>query len=135
MQYATRIVSAPSTATADAVYEFAHRMENLPRWAAGLVTNIARDGDTWFTETPGGRIRIAMAPRNALGVLDHDVTMPDGVTTHNAMRVTPVGDGCLLTFVVLRPPEATDAEFERDCGLVAQDLKTIGTIVESASRG
>ena len=135
MQYATRIVSAPSTATAAAVYEFAHRMENLPRWAAGLVANIAHEGGTWFTETPGGRISIAMAPRNPFGVLDHDVTMPDGVTTHNAMRVTPVGDGCLVTFVVLRRPEATEAEFERDCGLVAQDLKTIGTIVESESRG
>lgn len=76
-----------------------------------------------------------MAPRNPFGVLDHDVTMPDGVTTHNAMRVTPVGDGCLVTFVVLRRPGATDAEFERDRGLVAQDLKTIGTIVESESRG
>jgi hypothetical protein len=135
MQYATRIVSAPSTATADAVYEFAHRMQNLPRWAAGLAANIAHEGGAWFTETPGGRIRIAMAPRNAFGVLDHDVTMPDGVTTHNAMRVTPVGDGCLVTFVVLRMPEATDAEFERDCGLVAQDLETIASLVECVSRG
>ena len=130
MQYATRVVSAPSTATAEAVYEFAHRMENLPRWAAGLVTSIAHEDGTWFTDTPGGRIRIAMAPRNAFGVLDHDVTMPDGVTTHNAMRVTPVGDGSLLTFVVLRMPEATDAEFERDCRLVTQDLETMATLVE-----
>ena len=130
MQYATRVVSAPSTATAEAVYEFAHRMENLPRWAAGLVTSIAHEDGTWFTDTPGGRIRIAMAPRNAFGVLDHDVTMPDGFMTHNAMRVTPVGDGCLLTFVVLRMPEATDAEFERDCGLVTQDLRTLATLVE-----
>ena len=130
MQYATRVVSAPSTATAEAVYEFAHRMENLPRWAAGLVTSIAHEDGTWFTDTPGGRIRIAMAPRNAFGVLDHDVTMPDGFMTHNAMRATPVGDGSLLTFVVLRMPEATDAEFERDCRLVTQDLETMATLVE-----
>lgn len=37
--------------------------------------------------------------------------------------------------VVLRPAAATDAEFERDCGLVAQDLKTLGQIVERSARG
>ena len=47
------------------------------------------------------------------------------------MWVTPVGDGCLLTFAVLRPSDAMDAEFERDCGLVAADLETLGRLVEA----
>ena len=131
----TRIVSQPVAAPAAAVYDFACRMENLPRWAAGLAANVRQEGGDWFTDTPGGRIRIAMAPRNEFGVLDHDVTMPDGVTTHNAMRVTPVGDGSLLAFVVLRMPGASDAAFAGDCALVAKDLKTLGTLVEMASRG
>jgi hypothetical protein len=135
MKLDTRIVSQPVAAPAAAVYEFAHRMENLPRWAAGLVASVRQEGDAWFADTPGGRIRIAMAPRNGFGVLDHDVTMPDGVTTHNAMRVTPVGDGSLLAFVVLRPAGATDAAFDGDCALVAQDLKTLGSLVEKGSRG
>jgi hypothetical protein len=130
MAQQTRIVSQPIGAPATAVYAFARDVENMPKWAAGLVTNIRRDGDAWCTDTPGGPVRIAMAPPNEFCVLDHDVTMPDGTTTHNAMRVTPVGHDSLLAFVVLRPPEATDAEFERDCGLVAQDLKTLGTLVE-----
>ena len=135
MRYETRIVSHPVAAPAAAVYDFARQMDNLPRWAAGLVTNIRRQGGAWFTDTPGGAIRIVMAPLNPLGVLDHDVTMPDGGTTHNAMRVTPVGDGSLLAFVVLRPPEATDAEFDRDCALVTQDLKTLGALVEKLAHG
>lgn len=135
MNDATRIVSHPVAAPASAVYAYARQMENLPHWAAGLAANVRRDGDAWFTDTPGGPIRIVMAPPNAFGVLDHDVTMPDGATTHNAMRVTPVGDASLLSFVVLRPPEATNAEFDRDCGLVAQDLKTLGTLVEKLARG
>lgn len=133
MNYEARVVYAPCDAAAAAVYEFAHRMENLPQWAAGLVASLRHENGAWFTDTPGGRITIAMAPRNELGVLDHDVTMPDGVTTHNAMRVTPVGDGSLLAFVVLRMPEATDAEFERDCTLVTQDLRTLGALVERMS--
>lgn len=135
MKYATRIVSHPVDAAANDVYEFARRMENMPRWAAGLATSVSHEGGVWFTDTPGGRITIAMARRNEFGVLDHDVTMPDGVTTHNALRVTPAGDASLLAFVVLRPPGATDAAFEGDCALVSRDLKTLATLVESGARG
>lgn len=135
MTYETRIVSHPVDATAGDVYEFACQMKNMPLWAAGLVTKIVRENGSWFAVTPDGRIRIAMAPRNEFGVLDHDVTMPDGFTTHNAMRVTPVGDASLVSFVVLRPPQATEAEFDRDCGLVAKDLQTLGALVERDSRG
>jgi hypothetical protein len=134
MSFETRVVFHPVAAPAAAVYDYARRMENMTRWAGGLVNNVGEADGAWFTETPGGRARIAMAPPNEFGVLDHVVTMPDGAATHNAMRVTPVGDACLLTFVVLRPPAATDAEFERDCGLVAADLKTLAALVETSSR-
>ena len=135
MTQESRIVSHPIAASAAAVYAYASQMVNIPHWAAGLVTSIRQEHGQWFTDTPVGRIRIRMAPLNEYGVLDHDLTLPDGVTTHNAMRVTPVGDGSLLHFVVLRPAAATDVEFERDCGLVAQDLKTLGQIVERSARG
>ena len=130
MNFESRIVSQPCRAPADAVYDFAHRVENLPRWAAGLATRLVQEDGHWFTDTPEGRLRIEMAPRNALRVMDHDVTLPDGLTVHNAFRVTPTGDGSLLSFVVLRMPEADDAAFERDCGLVAADLRTLAALVE-----
>lgn len=129
MTYAHRIVSESLDIPADAVYDFASNVENLPQWAAGLTTAVHRDGDHWFADSPLGRIRIDMAPRNAFGVLDHDVTDPSGTTFHNAMRVTPSGDGCVLHFVVLRMPDASDADFDRDCGLVAADLHAIGMLL------
>ena len=130
MNYAARLVSQPVAADADTVYDFAHRIENLPQWAAGLATQLVLDDGHWFSDTPQGRIRIEMTPHNAYRVMDHDVTLPGGLTVHNAFRVTPTGDGSLLTFVVLRLPEATDEEFERDCGLVAADLRTLAALVE-----
>jgi hypothetical protein len=130
MNYAARIVSNPVAADADTVYDFAHRIENLPQWAAGLTTRLVLDRGEWFSETPQGRIKIAMAPHNEYRVMDHDVTLPGGLVVHNAFRVTPTGSGSLLSFVVLRMPEATDEEFERDCGLVAADLRTLATLVE-----
>jgi hypothetical protein len=130
MHLASRIVSQPCDAAADAVYDFAHRVENLPRWAAGLTTRLVQEDGQWFTDTPQGRLRIDMAPRNAYRVMDHDVTMADGLVVHNAFRVTPTGDGSLLSFVVLRLPGYGDAEFDRDCGLVAADLRTLATLVQ-----
>jgi hypothetical protein len=41
----------------------------------------------------------------------------------------------LVIFIVLRMSEATDAEFERDCGLAAQALESIASLVECVSRG
>jgi hypothetical protein len=127
-----KIVSETVAAPARQVYEFARQRENLHLWASGLASaDIEQEGDHWVVaDSPMGRIEIRMAPRNDFGVLDHDVTTPDGVTTHNAFRVTPTGDGSLLSFVVLRLPGASDEEFERDCGLVAADLRTLATLVE-----
>ena len=132
MNFASRIVSQACDVAADTVYEFAHRVENLPRWAAGLTTRLVQEDGEWFTDTPDGRIRIAMTPRNAFRVMDHDVTLPGGLTVHNAFRVTPTGDGSLLSFVVLRLPGMTDAEFDRDAGLVAKDLQTLKRLLEGA---
>lgn len=132
MNFASRIVSQACDVAADTVYEFAHRVENLPRWAAGLASSLRQQDGAWFTDTPEGPVRIAMAPRNAFRVMDHDVTLPGGLTVHNAFRVTPTGEGSLLSFVVLRLPGMTDAEFDRDASLVAKDLQTLRSLVEGA---
>ena len=127
-----KVVSETVAAPARQVYEFACQRENLHRWASGLATNdIEQEGDHWVvTDSPMGRIQIKMAPKNDFGVLDHDVTTPDGTTTHNAFRVTPVDEGCALSFVVLRQPGATQDEFERDAAHVTKDLKTLKGLME-----
>ena len=131
MNYQTRVVSLAVDVPADAVYDYAHRIENLPHWAAGLATTLHNENGQWFTDSPTGRVTIAMAPRNPYGVLDHDVTLPDGVTLHIAFRVTTTGDGSLLSFVVLRMPGMTDEAFEQDVAVVAQDLTTLKILLET----
>lgn len=127
-----RIVSTTVAAPARQVYDFASRRENLHLWASGLASaDVEQEGDRWVvTGSPMGRIEIRMAPRNDFGVLDHDVTTPDGVTTHNAFRVTPVDEGCALSFVVLRMAGASDEEFERDAAHVLKDLGALKGLVE-----
>lgn len=128
-----KIVSETVAAPAHTVYEFARRREHLHRWASGLaLADIEEEGDHWVVaDSPMGRIEIRMAPRNDFGVLDHDVTTPDGVTTHNAFRVTPVDEGCALTFVVLRAAGHSDESFAADAAHVLKDLRALKGLVET----
>lgn len=88
----------------DRVYEFARQMENLPRSASGLAAGIKQENGEWFGESPMGLLKVEMAAGNDFRVSDHDVTLPDGTTMHNAFRVKPAVDRSLLAFVVLPLP-------------------------------
>lgn len=125
------VVAQPVDAPAAAVYAFARRMENLPAWASGLATGIVQRDGHWFARSPMGEVRVVMAPQNAFGVLDHDVTLPDGTTVHNAFRVTPCGEGSLLTFVVLRLEGVDQESFDADVAHVRRDLAALQRAVES----
>jgi uncharacterized membrane protein len=130
MLYEAQVVTEPAAVSAQRVYEFARHMENLPRWASGLSSGIERRGGRWMAQSPMGEVQVAMAAANEFGVLDHDVTLPDGTTVHNAFRVTPAGSGCLLTFVVLRMPGTPQEAFDADVAHVRKDLKALRQVVE-----
>ena len=113
------------------VYEFASDPRNLRAWAAGLArSEVRQDGDAWVADAPFGKVRVRFAERNAFGVMDHDVTLESGVTIHNAMRVVPNGEGSEFIFTLIRQPGMSDAQFARDKGAVAADLKTLKELLE-----
>jgi len=129
------VVSQAVDAPADVVYALARQMDKLPLWAAGLAKGITQRDGEWFADSPMGEVKVAMAPANAFGVLDHDVTLPNGVCVHNAFRVTPCGEGrSLLSFVVLRPPDASAQSFEADLAHVRRDLAALKQLVERQLR-
>ena len=131
MHLEAQVVAEPAKVDARAVYEFASRMENLPRWASGLSSGIAQRGGRWVAQSPMGEVTVAMAAKNEFGVMDHDVTLPDGSTVHNAFRVTPAGDGCLITFVVLRMPGTPQQAFDADVAHVRKDLQALRRLLEA----
>jgi hypothetical protein len=131
--FESELVGQAVNAPADAVYAFASRMENLPQWASGLAAGIEQRNGDWYTQSPMGEVKVAMAPANAFGVLDHDVTLPDGTTVHNAFRVTPSGEGSLLVFVVLHLPGVDQQRFDADVAHVRKDLLALKAIMESAA--
>lgn len=124
------VVSQTVGVAADVVYAFARQMENLPLWASGLAKGIEQCDGEWVADSPMGQVKVTMAPANSFGVLDHDVTLADGVSVHNALRVTPCGDGSVLTFVVLRSAGVSQESFDADVAHVRQDLLALKQLLE-----
>ncbi|MCX4681192.1 SRPBCC family protein [Streptomyces sp. NBC_01433] len=117
----------------DDVYAYASAPANLPAWAHGLGGSIEKIEDQWVAElSPMGRVTVTFAPRNELGLLDHDVTLPSGETVHNPFRVIVSGTGSEVVVALRRQAEMRDAEFERDAGMVTADLARIKELMESA---
>jgi hypothetical protein len=112
------------------VYDFAADPGNMTQWAAGLGSSFSEEAENvWVARQEGNPIRIRFTPRNALGVIDHDVHV-GGAVVHVASRVMPNGDGAEVTFLLLQERGMTDEEFERDAGLVQKDLETLKGMLE-----
>lgn len=118
-------------ASADDVYEFVSEPDNLPEWAAGLATSeVVRRGDDLVAESPMGTVTVRFVPRNTLGVVDHDVILPNGATVHNPLRVLPHPEGAEVVFTV-RQLSMSDEEFDRDTLMVEEDLARLKALFET----
>jgi hypothetical protein len=113
------------------VYHYACDPQHLSAWASGLAQSVRRVGGAWVADSPMGQISISFAPENALGVLDHDVTLPTGAIVHNAMRVLPNGTGSEVVFSLFQVPDVSDEQFERDARWVERDLEALKRALES----
>jgi hypothetical protein len=125
-----RHVSVSINRPPDAVYAFAAEIENLPKWAAGLCKTIRNVNGEWIADGSVGTVKVRFTERNALGVLDHDVVLPSGVTIHNPIRVVPNGAGSEVMFTLLRQPGVSAETFEKDAKAVERDLRTLKTLLE-----
>jgi uncharacterized protein YndB with AHSA1/START domain len=112
------------------VYAFLADPANLPQWAAGLSGSIEQRDGRWFADSPMGDVEVRFVEQNPYGVLDHDVTLPDGTTVTNPMRVIADDDGCEVVFTVRRAPGATDAELQADAAAVRADFATLKHLLE-----
>lgn len=112
------------------VYAFASDPVRMPQWAGGLANGLVQDGNEWIASGPLGAVRVAFAPRNDYGVIDHVVTLPDGSRVFNALRVMENGDGAEIAFTLLKQPQMTVAEFERDAAAVLTDLTVLKDMLE-----
>jgi len=115
------------------VYDFASDHTNLPAWASGIGDSIELVDGEWVVESPMGRLTIGFVPQNALGVLDHTVTLAGGETFYNPMRVIQHGTGSEVVFTLRRADDQTDGQFEHDAATILADLHTLKALLEGGS--
>jgi len=131
MTWEARHVSVAIDAPPAAVMAYAGDPANLPTWAAGLASGVrpGQDG-AWITDSPMGEVTVRFAAANDLGVLDHDVTLPDGSAVHNPLRVLPNADGSEVVFTVFRRDLMDADAFEDDAAAVLADLERLKGLLE-----
>ncbi|CAD6002855.1 SRPBCC family protein [Agreia sp. COWG] len=130
----SRHVSRVISASPHTVYEVAANIDTLPKWASGLAhSEVTRDGDLLWVDSPMGRVSLRFVAPNEFGILDHDVTLPSGVTVTNPLRVLAHPNGAEVIFTV-RQLDLSDDEFDRDATTVGEDLDRLRSLVEDDNR-
>lgn len=112
------------------VYAFAADPAHLPDWAAGLSGSIVQRDGRWFADSPMGEVEVRFVPPNPYGVLDHDVTLPDGTTVTNPMRVLADGERCEVVFTLRRAEGMSEEDFQADVAAVRADLASLKRVLE-----
>lgn len=112
------------------VYEFVADPANLPRWATGLGSSVEMVGGELLAQSPQGPVKIRFAPRNALGVLDHYVSLASGEEIYVPMRVVANGSGSEVLLTIYHRPGVTAADFQRDLEWVRRDLLALQKLLE-----
>lgn len=129
--FPARIVHIGINRTWSDVYAFASRPENMPLWASGLASGLKPDGEDWIADGgPIGQVRVRFAATNDFGVIDHTVTMENGLVVENALRVVPNGGGAEVMFTLLRRPDMDEAAFDSDTRHVERDVKALKMLLE-----
>ncbi|RZA26642.1 MAG: SRPBCC family protein [Proteobacteria bacterium] len=118
-------ISISIKASPTLTYGYTANPENLPHWAAGLSSGIRREGESWVTDSPMGKVRVNFSEKNDFGILDHTVTMPTGEKVLNPMRVLPNDDGSEVVFTLFQRKGISAQEFEADEILIEDDLKRL----------
>jgi Polyketide cyclase / dehydrase and lipid transport. len=124
-----RHISVSIDAKPSDVYDFASNPANLPQWATGLSkSEMKKVGEDWIAESPMGKVKVKFAPVNSFGILDHDVTLPDGNTVHNPLRVLKNGTGSEVIFTLYHQLGVGQQYYEADAKIVHKDLQTLKEI-------
>ena len=129
MTYPVKNISISISKSAKEVYEFASDPKNFPAWI-DFIKSMTNQGPFWIGKTDIGDIKIKFTPLNDFGILDHQVTFPNGATVDNPMRVVANNKGCELTFILFWMPDKTEEEFNEDAKAVTRDLQNLKEILE-----
>jgi hypothetical protein len=128
------VLTVSIAAAAPRVYAFVADPLQMSSWAHGLGGTPTRLADgAWRMETASGAIRVAFAPPNAFGVVDHVVTSlaGDGPAVDVPLRVISNEAGSEVQLTLFRQPEMSDEQFTADAATVRADLQRLKLVLEA----
>lgn len=127
---AVRILNTTVDVPLAVAYGYAHRPENFPKWAAGLSDTLHKTDRGWVASTPMGEAMVTFSEPNTFGVLDHWVDLKGKPQVYIPLRMIANGSGTVVELVLLRQPDMTDADFDKDAGAIEKDLASLKTLLE-----
>ena len=77
-----------------------------------------------------GRRRVAFTGPEELGILDHDVPLPDGSVLRNPFRVVANDQGSEAVFTLFRRDGMSEADFQSDADAVRGDLDRLAVLLD-----
>jgi len=128
--HAVRVLTTTIKVPISTAYEFAHKPGNFPQWAAGLSEWLHKTDCGWIAATPAGEATVRFSERNEYGVLDHWVLMKGKPEIYIPLRMVAHGEGTAVELMLFRQQDMTDADFDRDAGLVEKDLARLKALLE-----
>jgi hypothetical protein len=78
-----------------------------------------------------GTVKVNFTDKNSFGVMDHNVTLPNGEINHNPFRVQKNGSGAEVVFTLYRLPRMSESDFEKDAATIKKDLETLKLLMEA----
>jgi len=127
----SRVVTIAINCDPQTVYDFVSDLSNLPKWATTFCRAIKVIDGQWLIDTAQGPLKIRIAAKNNLGVLDHYVTTSLGNEVFVPMRVVPNASGTDIIFTIFQQANMSEEQFQEDARLVAQDLQTLKRVLKN----
>ena len=132
--FKSRTISIPIHRSYQEVYDFLAEPTNFPSWASNLGTDFVRRGDNeWATTTRNGLVILRFSPRNAFGILDHQVFL-EGKTAHTTpMRLIENDGGCEIVYTQFQRRGMSEEAFASEVEWVTSDFEALRSLLESGS--
>lgn len=132
--FKSQTISIPIARPFDEVYEFLVDPRTFPNWASNLGSDFAEITPyEWATTTRNGRVILRFAPRNAYGVLDHQVFLEGSEPMTTPMRLVANGEGCEIIYTQFQRPGMSDEAFASEVEWVTSDFKALRSLLESGA--
>lgn len=130
--FLSKTISIPIYRPSDEVYEFLAEPRNFPSWASNLGPDFVMLGENeWATTTRAGRVILRFAPRNAYGILDHQVFVEGRTPITTPMRVIENDEGCEIIYTQFQRPGMSEAAFESEIEWVTSDFEALRSLLEA----